>query len=121
MDSRHIPRSTISTSLKLVLDHRPANDIAGTKQIEILVDLLKTNGLHRVADLALLHEINDLVQVVVIAPERAVIGVFAATSGNRGMLILSPTSPTASRSFLMPRYGVRPASVIGASSSAFSL
>ena len=78
----------------LVFDHGAADNVTGPQEIERLVDLLETDGLDRVPDLALLDERNDLAQIVVITPERAVIGVFAGKKGNRGMSILSPTRPT---------------------------
>ena len=71
-------------TLGLVLDHSTADNVTGPQEIECVVDLLKTNGLDRVPDLTLLDEGNDLAQIVVIAPERAVKGVFAGNEGKQG-------------------------------------
>jgi hypothetical protein len=51
--------SVWNTSLTLVFDDRAADHVAGSEKIEILVDLVETNGLHRVPDPALLNERDD--------------------------------------------------------------
>jgi hypothetical protein len=45
---------------RLIFDHRTANHIAAPEKLEVLVDLIETDGFDRVPDSALLHEANDL-------------------------------------------------------------
>jgi hypothetical protein len=65
----------------LVFDDRAADHVAGSKQIEILIDLVEANSLDRVPDPPLLNERDDRAEIVVIAPERAMVGVLASDEG----------------------------------------
>src|SRR5262249_3565461 len=51
------------------LHHRPADDLIVPLEIEIFVDLVETDGLDGVLDLAFSGERHDLAQVRVVAPE----------------------------------------------------
>jgi len=59
------------------LDNSPADNVSRSQQVEMLVDLVKSNDLDGVADLVLSSQRHDLAQVRVVAPERAVKGLFA--------------------------------------------
>src|SRR6516162_3089077 len=59
------------------LHHSSAVDCSLSQQVDIFVDLAKREHVEGVADLVLRSERHDLAQVVVVAPERAVKGLFA--------------------------------------------
>src|SRR5262249_42198381 len=59
------------------LHHRAALDLPLPEQVDVFVDPVEREHLEGVADLAFSGERHDLAQVVVVAPERAVEGLFA--------------------------------------------
>src|SRR5262249_17209868 len=65
---------------RLKLDHCPPDNFSRPEQVNRLVDLIERNGLDRVADLALSSKRHDLAQGGIVAPERAVEGLFARHS-----------------------------------------
>src|SRR5262249_57730655 len=52
--------------------YRPADDFARSQLVEVFVDLIETDGLNRVLDLAFGGEGHDLAEVRIVAPERSV-------------------------------------------------
>jgi hypothetical protein len=57
--------------------HGPANNFARSEQIKVLVDFIKFEELDAVTNLVLGGKRHDLTQVRVVAPKRAMKGVFA--------------------------------------------
>src|SRR5262249_16035830 len=61
--------------------HGSANDVARSEQIEGLVDVSKFEGLDGVTNLLLGGKRHDLTEVRVVAPKRAMKGLFAGYAG----------------------------------------
>ena len=59
------------------LHHSSANNVARSEQIKVLVDLIKIEELDAVTNLVLGGKRHDLTQVCVVAPKRAMKGLFA--------------------------------------------
>src|SRR5262249_4092889 len=66
------PLARSYSSLATELHHGPSHDVAGSQQVELLVDLVERAWLERVKDLAPGHERQNFADVGVVAPERAV-------------------------------------------------
>src|SRR5579871_1986739 len=68
------PDGFIATPSDVENDDCASDDVAGAKQLDILVYIFKLDGLDRMFDESLLRECQHLLQITVIGPERAAVG-----------------------------------------------
>src|SRR5262249_39433789 len=69
--------SLVARGKRSKLHHCPADNFSRSQQLEIFVELVELEDFEGVANLVLSGKRHDLAQVGVVAPERAVKGLFA--------------------------------------------